>query len=355
MVTYGKLSIFYSLICFYLILGFNYSNASSNTIPVQTEGSVTIPCHYDSKYTQQRKYWYSEWNRSYIYTNTTKENLSVIDYPDQSLFTVTLRNLQNKHNGLCYFLVETGGSTALSYLQFYLQIKSVPDLSVVSSSVTGQEGGNISVQCLYSSEYKNKLKQWCRYKDKRCSVVGKTDTSQNPSVQISDDGREFFTVVMTGLTESDSGWYSGHVGNLLVPVQIIVTKKKTVTVTTDISPEKDTYNKSLSVWLSTSAAVLLILILICAFTWRWRKRHNKEEYEKQIIIERNSAKTTDRVSRTPKDPVIFSTINYDNIKISSSLEPSTDITYSTIAIAPVNLLNSHCPADGVIYSTVAQH
>ncbi len=109
---------------------------------------------------------------------------------------------------------------------------SAPDVSVVSSSVSGHEGGDISVQCFYSSGYQNEVKQWCRYKDQSCYTVGRTDTSQNPSVQISDDdddddddddGRRSFTVLMTGLRRTDSGWYFCSVGDLQVPVQLNIT------------------------------------------------------------------------------------------------------------------------------------
>uniref|UniRef100_A0A8C1YIH1 Ig-like domain-containing protein n=1 Tax=Cyprinus carpio TaxID=7962 RepID=A0A8C1YIH1_CYPCA len=94
-----------------------------------------------------------------------------------------------------------------------------------SSSVSGHEGGDISVQCLYNSGYKNKLKQWCRYKDQRCYKEKKTDTSQNSSVQISDDGRGSFTVLMTGLRLTDSGWYFCSVGKQEAPVQLNVSGK----------------------------------------------------------------------------------------------------------------------------------
>ncbi len=100
---------------------------------------------------------------------------------------------------------------------------SVPD--VVSSSVSGHEGGDISVQCLYSSGYQNEVKRWCRYKDQSCYTVGRTNTSQNSSVQISDDGRSSFTVLMTGLRLTDSGWYFCSVGKQEAPVQLNVTGK----------------------------------------------------------------------------------------------------------------------------------
>ncbi|KAL0201502.1 hypothetical protein M9458_004689, partial [Cirrhinus mrigala] len=98
-----------------------------------------------------------------------------------------------------------------------------PDVSVVNSSVSGHEGGDISVQCLYSSGYINEVKRWCRYKDQSCYTVGRTDTSHNSSVQISDDGESSFTVLMTGLRPNDSGWYFCSVGKQEAPVQLNVT------------------------------------------------------------------------------------------------------------------------------------
>ncbi|RXN34744.1 polymeric immunoglobulin receptor-like protein [Labeo rohita] len=99
---------------------------------------------------------------------------------------------------------------------------AAPDVSVVSSSVSGHKGGDISVQCLYSSEYKNKPKRWCRFEDQSCYTVGRTYTSQNSSVQIHDDGTRNFTLLMTGLRLTDSGWYFCSVRDLQVPVQLHV-------------------------------------------------------------------------------------------------------------------------------------
>uniref|UniRef100_A0A8C1LUE3 Ig-like domain-containing protein n=1 Tax=Cyprinus carpio TaxID=7962 RepID=A0A8C1LUE3_CYPCA len=213
MASYTKTNIFYISVGFWLSLGVeSYDGGSNHTLTVQTGGSVTIPCYYDKKYTQQKKYWFSEIDKSITYTNTTEQNLSVIDHPDQSLFAVTMRNLQNKHTGY-YFCTHTG---------------SQPN----NSSVSGHEGGDISVQCVYSSDYQNKLKRWCRYKDKSCHTVERTDTSQNSSVQISDDGRRSFTVRMTGLRLTDSGWYYCSAGEALSPVHLTVIEE-------DISAEKD--------------------------------------------------------------------------------------------------------------------
>nr|XP_021322083.1 polymeric immunoglobulin receptor [Danio rerio] len=204
----------------------SFEGGSNHTITVKPGGSVTIPCYYDEKNPPQKKYWYSVIGESRKYTNTTEENLSVIDHPDQSLFTVTMRNLQeNKHNGKYYCTVETGQKSNVTY-ELFLQVHSAPDVSVMNSSVSGHEGDDVSVQCFYSSGYKDKQKRWCRYKDQKCFSQKKTDTSQSSSVQISDDGESSFTVLMTGLRLSDSGWFFCSVGHQTIPVKLTVTEDK---------------------------------------------------------------------------------------------------------------------------------
>ncbi|XP_050957155.1 polymeric immunoglobulin receptor-like [Labeo rohita] len=332
MAAYATTKIFYISIEFWLILGVECIFGKPNhVLTIQPGGSVTIPCHYEEKYTLQKKYWYLETDKFSIYTNTMEENLSVIDHPDQSLFTVTMRNLQIKQTGHYYCVVGTEGQSAVAY-KFYLKVQSAPDVSVVSSSVCGHEGGDITVQCLYSSEYKNKLKQWCRYKDQRCYTVGRTDTSQNPSVQIIDDGRRSFTVLMTGLRLTDSGWYCCSVGEALNPVHLSVTGAKP-------DKEKDTKNELMTVGLLVSV-LLLLLILVCVFTWIWRRRPKKDKHQ---IRDRDGSRTTDMIYSKPEDPVIYSNINDE--------KPNDKGYYSTIDYIPGSKAVKP-PADGAIYSMI---
>ncbi|KAI7790530.1 polymeric immunoglobulin receptor-like group 3-10 transcript variant 2 [Triplophysa rosa] len=206
---------------------------------LQPGGSVTIPCHYDRKYIQHKKYWCYSYYATYNYcsilasANETKGRVSVVDHPDQSLFTVTMRNLQDQDTGAYWCVVEIEGILNVDVTEeLHLSVQSVPDVSVVSSSVSGDEGGNISVKCLYSSAYKNKHNQWCRYKDKSCY------TSQSSSVEISDDERASFTVLMSGLMLEDSGWYFCSVGDLHAPVQLTVTVPDVSVVSSSVSGDE---------------------------------------------------------------------------------------------------------------------
>nr|XP_055057369.1 CMRF35-like molecule 8 isoform X5 [Misgurnus anguillicaudatus] len=284
MVAYRKTTYFY-IIWFCHILGpERFSDGYSfgtRQLSVKSGGSVTIPCYYDRKYTQQKKFWYSEYDSIRIYTNTTAGDVTVIDDPAQSLFTVTMRNLKGEHNGTYYCAVKTGeqpGDMTITD-ELHLHVKPAPDVSVMSSSVTVDEGGNISVQCLYNTKYKNKNKQWCRYKDKRCY------TSQNASVEISDDMRGSLTVVMSGLMKSDSGWYYCSVNvqqppvqDLQVPVQLTVK----AAATPDTSTES--IKSAVPLWLPVSAGLLLLMILVGVFIWKWKRRSGQFAINSCIFI-----------------------------------------------------------------------
>ncbi|XP_048020832.1 polymeric immunoglobulin receptor-like [Megalobrama amblycephala] len=352
MAAYTK--VFYISIGFWLILGVEcFIGGFHHVLTIKSGGSVTIPCHYDEKNPPEKKYWYSDIDKSKIYTNTSEENLSVIDHPDQSLFTVTMRNLQYKDTGDYSCVVETEGLSAITY-DLYLRVQSAPDVSVVSSSVSGHKGGNVSVQCFYSSRYQNHPKQWCRYKDQRCYTVGRTDTSQNSSVQISDDGRSSFTVLMTGLRLSDSGWFFCSAGEVMNPVHLTVIEDKRRSETgiskkndkTEVTEETQINKELQSVWLLVSAALLQLLCLAGVFfTWRWKQRSKQDKHQ---IIEKNDSRTIDPIYCEPEDPVIYNTINDE-----CSNDPIKDKTYSTIGDAPVNAAKP--PAGAVIYSLVGPH
>ncbi|XP_053343190.1 transmembrane domain-containing protein TMIGD3-like [Clarias gariepinus] len=193
----------------------------------KTEASVTIPCDYNKKYIQHKKYWcygtYFNSCKIQAYTNQTKKSVTVTDNPAESLFTVTMKNLQPGDTGWYWCAVEIGDITEPDVKEeIYITVKADLDLSVKDSRVRGEEGGSVTVQCHYSTEYQNKEKQWCRFKDKYCITFKRTVTSQNSAVKLSDDGRGSISVEMRGLKKSDAGWYWCSAGDLQVPVHVSV-------------------------------------------------------------------------------------------------------------------------------------
>ncbi|XP_058274773.1 polymeric immunoglobulin receptor-like isoform X2 [Hemibagrus wyckioides] len=214
--------------------------------------SVTIPCRYNREYIQHKKYWCSGYYFSsctiQAYASYTKGRVTVTDNPAESFFTVTLDNLQTKDTGWYWCGVEIYGSEVREAL--HITVKSDPDLSVRESRVRGEEGGSVTVQCLYSTQYQNTQKQWCRFKDRKCWTFTKTETSQNSAVQFSDNKNRSFNVQLNGLKKSDAGWYWCSAGDLQVPVHINVTDPPPVTPT--VTPTVTTTTHQVSTYISVS-------------------------------------------------------------------------------------------------------
>ena len=73
-------------------------------VAVKRGGSVTIPCLYDEKYKANNKLWCkgNYWSTCSIvaYANSSG-NPSVIDHPEQNLFTVELNSVSESGTGWC--------------------------------------------------------------------------------------------------------------------------------------------------------------------------------------------------------------------------------------------------------------
>ncbi|KAL6468115.1 hypothetical protein MHYP_G00237920 [Metynnis hypsauchen] len=157
------------------------------------------------------------------------------------MFTVELNNLQDSDSGYYWCAVEIGGTGTPDDKDYlYLKVSADPAVSVINSSVSGQEGGSVSAQCLYSAEYQNKLK-WCRFKDWSCFTLGRTNTSQNTAVLVIDNGKGSVSVEMRGLQKSDAGWYWFSAGDVGVTVHLTVTERpSTTTAVTTVSATEET-------------------------------------------------------------------------------------------------------------------
>ncbi|XP_047662047.1 polymeric immunoglobulin receptor-like isoform X3 [Tachysurus fulvidraco] len=212
-----------SVFGFFLQISEVESMRTLKNVAVKRGGSVTIPCIHEEKYKANKKFWCKGnfWSTCSIvaYANSSG-NPSVIDHAEYNLLTVELNSVSESGRRWC--AVEIGDRWQPDDRDYlYLTVSKDPDLSVRESRVRGEEGGSVTVQCLYSAAYQNKQKQWCRFKDGQCNIV-RTETSQNSAVYISDDGRRSFRVKMSRLKKSDAGWYWCSAGDLQVPVHISV-------------------------------------------------------------------------------------------------------------------------------------
>ncbi|KAM9439734.1 polymeric immunoglobulin receptor-like isoform 1-T1 [Clarias gariepinus] len=192
------------------------------SVTVKHGGSVTIPCHYKEQYKTNSKFWckgYYLSTCSVVAYSNTHGSTSVTDYPAQNMFTVKINPVVSD-SGMYWCAAEIGSNWDPDDRDYmYLTVSEDPDLSVVKSSVKGEEGGSVTVQCLYSAAYRNTQKYWCRFKDRSCETVGMA--SQDLEVDISDNGSSF-SVEIRGLKKSDAGWYWCGAGDLQVPVHIRV-------------------------------------------------------------------------------------------------------------------------------------
>ena len=110
--------------------------------------------------------------------------------------------------------------------------------------VSGQEQGSLTVQCRYTSGWKDYKKYWCQGGPQRsCKTLVETDASEQlvkkNRVSIRDNQRDFiFTVTMEDLRMSDAGIYwCGITKGGLDPM---------FKVTVNIGPGKRCVNISLS-------------------------------------------------------------------------------------------------------------
>uniref|UniRef100_A0A8C9RWD4 Immunoglobulin domain-containing protein n=1 Tax=Scleropages formosus TaxID=113540 RepID=A0A8C9RWD4_SCLFO len=109
---------------------------AESSFTAERGGSVTIPCHYDQKYKHHVKYWCKgyHWSTCTIMVRSdsrqSKGDVSINDDPDQLVFTVTMRNLQDKDSGTYWCAVEINGGSD--------DLKFVPDVVfIVSEEISG--------------------------------------------------------------------------------------------------------------------------------------------------------------------------------------------------------------------------
>lgn len=89
-----------------------------------------------------------------------------------------------------------------------------------------EEGGNVSIPCLYREPLRSAEKKWCESGNLHsCLTALTTAPPDEPSVTIADDGSAAFTVTVMKLERKDTGWYWCSAGDLQVPVHINVTQR----------------------------------------------------------------------------------------------------------------------------------
>ncbi|XP_029110349.1 polymeric immunoglobulin receptor-like [Scleropages formosus] len=179
--------------------------------------SVTIQCRYDQRYKHSVKYWckWETWSSCSTMVRSgspqRKGDVSIADDPDQLVFTVTMRNVQEKDAGTYWCGVDIGGTgtmddSAYIYLTVYADR---PDVST-EGWLHGESGGSVTIRCHYDQIYKYHVKFGCKwYHRESCSTMVSSDSAQTEGdVSITDYPNQLvFTVTIMNVQEKDAGWY----------------------------------------------------------------------------------------------------------------------------------------------------
>ncbi|MCJ8745184.1 hypothetical protein PDJAM_G00127550 [Pangasius djambal] len=330
-------------------------------------GSVTIPCLYEKQYKANPKFWCKGyfWSSCSIVAYTSTNGItSLSDHPAQNIFTVELNPVSD--SGTYWCAAEIGSKWMPDDRDhLYLTVSQDPDLSVMNSRVKGKKGGSVTVQCFYSAAYRDKQKQWCRFKDEWCNTVRKTSPSQNSAVQITDNGRSF-SVQMSRLEESDAGWYWCSAGDLQVPVHISV-GDEAPGLPDNQREDKVSHLNDTILALCIISGLLLVLMVVGLVIWKLKQKQTgqlvtNKGYNHSLIntdvdygalVFRQPQSNPNQSRKAREDAVTYSTVVDGQCKASSASEP--EVTYSTLKFSHNPTVSPVPPNDKVTYSSVKRH
>ncbi|RXN34605.1 polymeric immunoglobulin receptor-like protein [Labeo rohita] len=219
-----------------LLLGIQGINSlwTVSKLTAQSGGSVTIPCHYHRQHKDFPKFWCKgkNWLTCLTMRPISQEKQTGISFdnsPDELVMTMTMTNLRSSDTNRYWCAVKIRSSYTRTSLELTVT-EGTPDLSVASNRVSGEEDGNVTVQCFYSNKFKDTEKKWCRSGNLHsCQTAQDIEPSLGAALQINDTVDGVYTVTLTGLKKTDAGWYWCMTGEVQVPVHISVDSRQLVT------------------------------------------------------------------------------------------------------------------------------
>lgn len=367
------------------LMGIHSQIITVSQVSVKAGDSISIPCLYEPEYKTHVKYLCKgeKW-RSCSAVKTNQPDSSgkflISDDPNQTIFTVKMKNLQNPISYWC--AVEKPGIILDVKQRFELSFTTgTPSLYVDQQEITAYEGGSVTVRC-HCQERKER--KWCRLSHLhpvRC-VSEPSGSIDGTRVTIDANARNVFTVTMSGLRTDSSGWYWCGIKNFQMPVHITVHALTSTTTTTTPSTadiittlpttaqhsslltsaephtaqptnsaingtagesQQDENKSSTMVIILTITLILLLLIVLAAFLgWKMMRRYKNKLQRTDITAG----------SHTGSDPdVQYATIVHKQ-HVADQQKNEDSVTYSNIVLKD-RVRQMAEPVDGsVIYSTV---
>ncbi|XP_076599511.1 polymeric immunoglobulin receptor-like [Chaetodon auriga] len=213
-----------------------HSITTVSKVSVKSGKSISIPCLYDSQYTNYVKYlckgdYFSSCSYAAKTNQINSGKFSISDDKNQRIFTVTINRLTDRDSGFYWCAVEINGTDVKEY--FHLSVtRGTPRLYVDHQEITALIGEEKNINCFHHNSGGMK---WCRLGG---SCVTKSSGSiDGISVTINARHPSVSTVTMSGLRTESSGWYLFVQGDFQMPVHLTVTQKPTtVTGTSSLNP-----------------------------------------------------------------------------------------------------------------------
>ncbi|XP_030012256.1 polymeric immunoglobulin receptor-like isoform X1 [Sphaeramia orbicularis] len=213
-----------------------HSISTVSKVTVEKGGSISIPCFYESKYTDNEKYLCKgcKWKICSYEVKTNQYNSTkylISDDQNQGVVTWTINDLteedtdcywcvmeinQGRDDGNCFIVFVTGKGDATLYVD--------------SQEVTGFIGDQITIDCHYRG---SKQIKWCRTGGEGpTSCIKDSGKKDDTKVTINRNTPGVITVTMSELRERSSGWYWCTDEDLQMPVHVTIKERPTTTTTT---------------------------------------------------------------------------------------------------------------------------
>uniref|UniRef100_A0A673CD44 Immunoglobulin domain-containing protein n=1 Tax=Sphaeramia orbicularis TaxID=375764 RepID=A0A673CD44_9TELE len=211
------------------------TNPTVSKVTVEKGGSISIPCFYESKYTDNEKYLCKgcKWKICSYEVKTNQYNSTkylISDDQNQGVVTWTINDLTEEDTD-CYWCFETS--------------------SVNTHEVTGFIGDQITIDCHYRG---SKQIKWCRTGGEGpTSCIKDSGKKDDTKVTINRNTPGVITVTMSELRERSSGWYWCTDEDLQMPVHVTIKERPTTITYSTVTKTERNINILL---LYTSAALL---------------------------------------------------------------------------------------------------
>ncbi|XP_030012255.1 polymeric immunoglobulin receptor-like isoform X2 [Sphaeramia orbicularis] len=313
-----------------------HSISTVSYVTVEEGGSISIPCFYESEYTDHVKYLCKghTWESCTYEVKTNEKSstkYSVSDNKNQRMVTFIINDLKTKDTNYywCNMEIKQGPDDGK---HFHVRVTGKGDatLYVDSQKVTGFIGDQITIDCHYRG---SKQIKWCRTGGEGpTSCIKDSGKIDETKVTINRNTPGVITVTMSELRERSSGWYWCTDEDLQMPVHVTIKERPTTKPTTE---QTGTHSSSSNHLLSfiIPLCLLLLIVTVAVLTWFMLNRCKSPATAEDEQAVTYSTVTYVRITATQcEEDVTY--CNAANRKSTSGQVEAIDVrvTYSTLAL-----------------------